>query len=158
MQIDITKLLTNSISTIKLNNQVTIPNDLMTNSLIDELKNITINGNLKFTEENELLLNGTLRGIMVLKDDLTLEPVEYEFNTEIEEYFDGNQKILDVTDVLWQNILLEIPSKVRSTLEDIEISGDGWRVISEEKFLKERSASNNPFSGLDELLNTKEEK
>ena len=95
---------------------------------------------------------------MLLRDDITLEPVEYDFNTNIEEFLDKNQNVLDITDILWQNILVEIPSKVRSTNEDIELSGDGWRVISETKFNEERNKSNNPFSNLNELLKTKEEK
>ena len=95
---------------------------------------------------------------MILKDDLTLEPVEYQFNTELEEILEKKQNILDITDILWQNILVEIPSKVRSTDEDINLEGNGWRVISEEQFQKERNKSNNPFANLDELLNTKEDR
>ena len=95
---------------------------------------------------------------MTLKDDVTLEPVEYTFKTEIEEILDKLQNTIDITDVLWQNILVEIPSKVRTTDEDIEIYGEGWRVITEEQFAKEMAKSNNPFSNLEELLNKKEEK
>ena len=53
---------------------------------------------------------------------------------------------------------MEIPSKVRSTDEDIDLEGNGWRVISEEKFLKERNKSNNAFANLDELLKIKEDR
>ena len=95
---------------------------------------------------------------MILKDDITLEPVEYKFNSELEEILEKNKNILDITDILWQNILVEIPSKVRSTDEDITLEGNGWRVISEEQFNKERNNSNNPFANLDELLNTKEDR
>ena len=95
---------------------------------------------------------------MILKDDITLEPVEYKFETEIEEILEKSKNILDITDILWQNILVEIPSKVRSTDEDINLEGDGWRIISEEQFQKERNKSNNPFANLDELLNTKEDR
>ena len=68
------------------------------------------------------------------------------------------QNLLDITDILWQNILVEIPSKVRSTDEDVNLEGDGWRVISEEQFNLERNKANNPFANLDELLNTKEDR
>ena len=158
MQIDITKLLTNSINSISLSKEVIIPKSMLLNSRIDDLKNIIIQGNISLNEDNELILNATLSGIMILKDDITLEPVEYEFNTDFEEILNKNQNILDITDILWQNILVEIPSKVRKASEDINLSGDGWRVISEDKYNEERKMNNNPFSQLDELLRTKEDK
>jgi len=158
MQVDLTKLLTNQANSISINNDINIPKELLINTLIEDLKNIKLLGKISFDEEDNLLLNGRLTGTMILKDDITLEPVEYNFDTEIEEILDKNQNILDITEILWQNILVEIPSKVRATDEDIELSGEGWRVISEEKYKEERNKTNNPFSSLDELLKTKEDK
>ena len=158
MQVDITKLLTNQTSRIYLDSKIDIPKELLINSRIDELKDITINGNMSLNEENVLVLIANIKGIMVLKDDLTLAPVEYTFDTEIEENLPSNQNVIDITDVLWQNIVVEIPSKVRSTDEDIDLSGEGWRVISEDKYNAERNNANNPFSSLNELLKTKEDK
>ena len=158
MQIDITKLLTNIIEVIEINDIINIPTSLLSDSLIDELKQVNLSGDLVLNEDDKLILTGILTGTMILKDDITLEPVEYEFNTEIEEELEKNNNVIDITELLWQNILVEIPSKVRSTDEDIELKGDGWRVISEETFNKERNKSDNPFANLNELLNTKEEK
>ena len=158
MDIDLTKILTGRISTLNINNEVKIPESLLSNSLIDNLENIMLIGKIYYDEEDNLVLTGNINGIMVLKDDITLEPVKHEFDTEIEEILDKNQNILDITEILWQNILVEIPSKVRATDEDIELSGDGWRVISEEKYIEERKEANNPFANLNELLKTKEDK
>ena len=158
MQIDITKLLTHYIDTIEINEEVKIPDNILENSLITKLENIKLDGELFLNEDDNLNLTGKLSGIMILRDDITLEPVEYKFETEIEEILEKSKNILDITDILWQNILVEIPSKVRSTDEDINLEGDGWRVISEEQFQKERNKSNNPFANLDELLNTKEDR
>lgn len=158
MQIDITKLLNSYIDVIELNQEINIPKELLKNSLIEELQNINLNGDITLDEDNNINLNGKLSGIMILKDDITLEPVEYPFDIELEEILEKNKNILDITDILWQNILVEIPSKVRCTDEDINLEGDGWRVISEEQFQKERNKSNNPFANLDELLNTKEDR
>ena len=152
MQIDITRLLTNSVSTIHFDNEVTIPKELISDSRIDNLKDIKANGELTINEDDELVLTGNLKGIMTLKDDLTLEPVDYEFDTFVEENIDNKQNMLDITDILWQNIVVEIPSKVRKTDEVPELSGDGWRVISEETFNEERNRANNPFQDLGELL------
>ena len=158
MQIDITKLLTHYIDTIEIKEEVNIPENLLQSSLITNLKNIILDGELFLDEDDNPNLTGKLSGIMILKDDITLEPVEYEFNTELEEILEKSKNILDITDILWQNILVEIPSKVRSTDEDINLEGNGWRVISEDRFNQERNKSNNPFANLDELLNTKEDK
>ena len=158
MIIDTTKLLNNAITKIIIDNHVTIPENLLTNTLIDKLKSIVLKGYLKINEDNQFELIGTLSGIMVLKDDITLEPVECNFKTDIEEIIEFLNKNLDITDILWQNIVVEIPTKVRKSNENIKLSGDGWRVISEEQYSKERNKTTNPFSSLDELLNTKEEK
>ena len=158
MQIDITKLLINQASSINFENQVIIPKEFLTGSRIDDLNNVTLKGNISLNEENELVINASLKGTMVLKDDLTLEPVNYNFDTEVEENIVEQQNILDITDIIWQNILVEIPSKVRGTDEDIHLSGNGWRVISEDEYNKERNTANNPFANLDELLKTKEDK
>ena len=158
MQIDITKLLINQANSINFENQVIIPKEFLVGSRIDDLNNVTKKGNISLNEENELVIIANLKGTMVLKDDLTLEPVNYNFDTEIEENVIEQQNTLDLTDILWQNILVEIPSKVRSTDEDIHLSGNGWRVISEDEYNKERNTANNPFANLDELLKTKEDK
>lgn len=158
MQIDITKLLNSYVDVIEVNQEVNISKNLLETSLITELKDVNLTGDITLDEDDNINLTGKLSGIMILKDDITLEPVEYEFNTELEEILEKSKNILDITDILWQNILVEIPSKVRSTDEDINLEGDGWRVISEEQFMRERNKSNNPFANLDELLNTKEDR
>ena len=89
---------------------------------------------------------------------IVMEDDETWLKKDFEEILNKSENILDITDILWQNILVEIPSKVHSTSEDINLSGDGWRVLSEEEYEKEKSKNNNPFSNLDELLKTKEDK
>ena len=122
MKLDITKLLQAYVDIIEINNEVIIPDELLSNSLIVSLKDVTFNGDITLDEEDE-----------------------------IEEILEKKQNILDITEILWQNILVEIPSKVRSTDEAINLEGDGWRVISEETFEKERNKADNPFAILDEL-------
>ena len=65
-------------------------------SEIDELKDIKLKGNLTIDEENKFLLSGDIFGTMVLKDDITLEPVDYNFNTFIGEIFLEQIKICAV--------------------------------------------------------------
>ena len=158
MKLDITKLLQAYVDIIDINDEVIVPEELLSKSLITSLKDLVFNGDITLDEEDNLNLIGDLKGVMILKDDITLDPVEYCFETEIEEILEKKQNILDITEILWQNILVEIPSKVRSTDEAINLEGDGWRVISEETFAKERNKSENPFAILDELYDEKEDR
>ncbi len=158
MQIDITNLLINKTTNIKINDQVSIPSAYLTNTLIDDLNGVLFQGNVKLDEENNVVIMGSLSGTMILKDDVTLEQVQYHFDTYLEESLATSEYKLDITDILWQNILTEIPSKVRSTEGDIELKGDGWRLISEDIYNEERKNSQNPFANLAEIIETKEEK
>ncbi len=106
MQIDITRLLTNQVNTINFDNDVNIPQEYLKDSRIDNLENIKTNGKISLDEENNLIINANLTGTMILKDDVTLEPVTYHFATDFEENIDNHQNLLDITDILWQNILV----------------------------------------------------
>ena len=90
---------------------------------------------------------------MILADDITLEDYEYNFTSEIEENIEETsinlQKTLDITDILWQNILIEVPSKVvNDKNKNIKLEGNGWRLISEDDL----NNKNNPLSELEDLL------
>jgi len=157
MQIDITKLLTNYAYSINVKSDVLIPEELIQDIRVIKLAELVFDGKAVLDEDDNILITGKLTGKMLLRDDLTLEEVEYPLSIEIEEIIENKQNILDITDILWQNILVEIPSKVRKTDEDITLEGDGWRVISEDKYNEERNKANNPFSNLGELLKAKED-
>ena len=158
MQIDVTKLKTYQVSKIHFNEKVDLTNNPVDDYRISEVKDVYVDGDVTINEQQELELLATLKGTMILKDDVTFEPVQYNFETEIEEIINDNSFIIDISDILWQNILTEIPSKIRKDDDDIELYGDGWRVISEEKYNEEKNKQNNPFANLDELLKTKEDK
>ena len=162
MNINMLELITKRKDEIIINEDVIINYDLLKETSIKRLENVIFDGKIERIMEDEYCLNGTLSGIMVLPDDITLEDVEYKFSTEIDENFTDNdeksenilkimQNTIDILPILWQNIIVEIPLKV-TTHEDVDLKGDGWRLISEEEFEKERS-HNSPFSNLEELLN-----
>lgn len=154
MRIDLTNILTNIVSAININEQVIIDNEMLKTSNIRRLDNIMFNGKIFKDYEDNLVLEGNITGTMILPDDITLKDVNYEFKSEIFEYieevFKIDKKSIDILDYLWQNILVEVPLKVRSEEDDnISLKGDGWRLITEEE-LKNRS--NRPFSDLSKLL------
>ena len=151
MEIDISKLYNHTLSTIDIDKEVIIPEENFNNTDIKGLKNVTFKGNIQNLEE-VFSLKGIVTGTMVLEDNISLDEIDYEFSAEIDEEIEENQEnssnILDITDVLWQNILLEVPLKLTNVTNFDEYHGDGWQLISEDSI----ENTNNPFKELEELL------
>ncbi len=152
MTIDLFNLVVNN-KTINIDSDIIIPNEYLENSGIRRLSNIYFKGNIKKLVDDTYSLEGVLSGTMILADDITLEDYEYNFTSEIEENIEETsinlQKTLDITDILWQNILIEVPSKVvNDKNKNIKLEGNGWRLISEDDL----NNKNNPLSELEDLL------
>ena len=138
---------------IIIDNDVVINDELLKTSTIRRLNNVHFNGYLDRLIDDTYELSGTLSGTMILPDDITLEDYEYNFTSSIDEKIDETrinfQKTIDITEDLWQNILVEIPLKcVNDKNKDLTLEGDGWRLISEDDVKLE----NNPLSSLKDLL------
>ena len=139
---------------INIDNEVNIPEELLSTSTIRRLNNIHFNGYLDKLIDDSYELVGTLSGTMIIPDDITLEDFEYNFTSEIEEEIEETrinfQKTIDITEDLWQNILVEIPLKaVNEKNKNIRLEGDGWRLIGEDELA---NTKNNPLSSLEDLL------
>ena len=152
MTIDLFNLVVNN-KTINIDSDIIVPNDYLEKSGIRRLNNIHFKGSIKKLVDDTYSLEGVLTGTMILADDITLEDYEYNFTSEIEENIEETsinlQKTLDITDILWQNILIEVPSKVVSDKnKKLKLEGNGWRLISEDDL----NNSNNPLSELEDLL------
>lgn len=136
---------------IEIDSDVKIPDNYLDNSEIEELNNIHFNGVL--TDEGEYFsLVGELTGTMVILDSISLDAINYEFKCEIEEEIEENleksSNLLDITDILWQNIILEVPLKLTNVSNFDEYHGDGWKLVSEDS----KEITNNPFKELEEML------
>jgi hypothetical protein len=152
MTIDLFNLVVNN-KTINIDSDIIIPNEYLENSGIRRLNNIHFKGNIKKLVDDTYSLEGVLSGTMILADDITLEDYEYNFTSEIEENIEETsinlQKTLDIANILWQNILIEVPSKVvNDKNKNIKLEGNGWRLISEDDL----NNKNNPLSELEDLL------
>ena len=139
---------------IKIDGKVIIPEELLNSSSIRRLSNVCFLGSLNKLVDDTYELSGTISGTMVIPDDITLEDYEYNFTSEIEEKIEETrvnlQKTLDITEDLWQNILVEIPLKaVNEKNKDLTLEGDGWRLIREEDISE---STNTPLSGITDLL------
>ena len=151
MIIDITSLNLDSISRLSIDSSVDIPEELWKNTDIVGLKNVKFSGELEVIED-EITLRGVLSGTMQINDAISLEVLDYDFTTEIEEEIEENLEkstnTLDITDVLWQNIMLEVPLKLTKVESFDEYHGDGWKLVSEDSI----ENTNNPFKELKDML------
>ena len=162
MNIDLTKLITNIEEEIDINVDLEFNESKLQETSIKRLEKVTFSGFVTKLYNNDYQISGCLSGTMILPDDITLEEVEYKFSTQIEEEFsefnendDNNLKIiqnrLDISEFLWQNILVEIPLKVvNEKNKDITLKGDGWRFITEEELQKEKKS---PFNEIADKFN-----
>lgn len=158
MIIDIEQIITGKKDTIVINESIDIPIELLEKSSIRTLENVTFEGRVKRLYDLPLTLEGNLKGKMILLDDITLEEVEYNFNIELEEELENSEdeleqlivdNKLDLLNILWQLIQVEIPSKIHKNDTDITMSGNGWKLISEQDL---NNNKNNAFKDLDKLL------
>ena len=137
MKIDLNYL--NRFSKIEIEDNVIFNEEYLKNSEIRELKDINVTGLVSIDYEDNLIMNLNINGTMVLPCAVTLKDVDYEFDTEFEEnlgkfeeIYKNNKNTLEISDILWENIVLEIPIRVVSDeIEPSNTSGDGWELISE---------------------------
>lgn len=155
MIIDVSKLLLNMEDELVIKDDVNIPIEYLDNCNIRKLESVKFDGTIVKLVDDRLELDGVITGVMILPDDTTLEDVSYSFNIKIEEKLENFTNSLDITDILWQNILVEIPLKVKSEKsENLTLKGDGWRLVTEEE-LKE--GNNSPFSELSKIFDSRKE-
>ena len=168
MNIDLTKLITSHMEELEVNIDVVIPDELIKASSIRELKDVKFVGEITKLCDGDFSICGKLNGVMVLPDDITLEDVCVNFISDVEESFgifskndDEILKIvqnrLDITEFLWQNILVEVPLKVVSDENrNLTMKGDGWRLVTEEELEKEKS-NNSIFNELSKIFDSRKE-
>ena len=153
MKFDLTNLITNVTDAINISEEVIIPDEILKDSEIRKLNNVIFKGKIFKDYDMNLILEGVISGVMILPDDVTLEDVECEFKGEVSENIDEILKLekntIDILDILWQNILVEIPLKVRNSNSNVKFEGEGWRLISEDEYNNQKY---NPFSDLSKLL------
>ena len=137
MKLDLNYL--NRFSKLSVNENVILDNNYLENSEIRELKDINVSGIVEIDYEDNLCMDLKISGTMILPCAVTLVDVPYEFETEFEsivgnfeEIYKNNKNTLEISNILWENIVLEIPIRVVSRgAEPSNTSGDGWELISE---------------------------
>ncbi|MBR6949099.1 MAG: hypothetical protein IKH54_02830 [Bacilli bacterium] len=154
MNIDLSLLHTHNIEEIDISNTYDIPKEYYANSDVLELKNIKVSGKISLASSEEDYdyekdyAKCNISGKIVLEDSISLEPIDYDFQIEyddfIEENCKKNENTLDIFMFLWENIVLEVPLQYTKVRDLNEYQGDGWRLVSED----ELTNNNNPFKDL----------
>ena len=160
MIIDVMKLRLNAVSFIEIDEDITINNDLITGVGILETPKIHVSGEITNDTVDSYYLNLSVSGILKLPCSVTLKPVDFPFDVniegnymemieEIEQIDKKTENTIDILPILWENILMEIPIRVTCPeATDLKKSGDGWKLVTEES----EQNSDSPLSKLNELL------
>lgn len=131
MKIDLRKLY--SLASVDVDGVITFPEERLKSAGIIRLEDVSVHGKAIINYEDEIELDLDLSGKMYLPCAISLEDVEVPFATKIEEIIGenniNNNFYLDLSDILWENIVLEIPIKVVKEGVHLETSGGkGWSV------------------------------
>lgn len=137
MKIDLNYL--NRFSKINVDEDIEIPEDIYKDTDIRHLNNVHVSGIISVDYEDNINLNLNITGTMILPCAVTLKDVTYNFESEIdenigkfEEIYKNNKNSLEILEILWENIVLEIPIRVvADDSKPSNTSGDGWELISE---------------------------
>jgi uncharacterized protein len=145
MEIEIIRLISNLDKCIDIDEYYTFDESYLSKTDILKLDDVHIKGSITKDSLDNLIIYLNIKGIMVLPCSITLEPIDYSFTIEIEDNLenllkeiDENpqklEKTIDILPIIWENVLMEMPTKVTSPkAKDIKLSGDGWELVTEEK-------------------------
>lgn len=159
MEIDITKLRSGIVSNIDIDETYKFNEDELKTLEITSLDDLKIEGSISLDALKDVYLDLTITGTMVIPCAITLKPVNYPFNIDIEgtiDEIDGylekkcqkSQNILDIFPIIWENVLMEVPMRVLSEdAKDYKIAGDGWSFNNDDS-----NEGNSELSKLKDLL------
>ena len=138
MEFDLNKVTSTGII---IDNYISFSDDYLKLTTIKKLDNVHVTGRLYYSTTREVIFSGTINGIMQLEDYHTGGLIDYPFKTDVEEVLASDdfftekgknmQNNLDLKEILWQNIVLEVPIRASKTAE-VEIKkGEGWEMKDE---------------------------
>ena len=133
---------------VEINDTYKIPKEYYENSDVVDIEDVKVEGKIYYDNDDNLSADLQISGEMTLLDDISLEEVKYPFSCKYDEIVEKNlinsENMLDLFELLWENIVLEVPLKFTKVTNLSEFHGNGWKLISEEDV----KTSNNPFSDL----------
>ena len=131
MIIDLRKLYTNE--SISIDEEIIIPEEYYKPLDIINVEPATVEGNISINSMDEIELDLEINGAFIMPCDLTREEVNYPFNISLNDTLTEkplkNQINLALLDVLWENIVLEVPIKVvKEGITNKNQKGEGWKL------------------------------
>ena len=135
MKIDLRKLY--ALNKLSIDEEVVIPEEYYKNAGVRSLSKVKVNGDVTVNYEENIELHLNVSGELIIPCAITLDDVIVPFNTLIEEEIDQNKLndefFLDLLDVLWENIVLEIPVRVvKEGVKSEDLHGEGWELVTKE--------------------------
>lgn len=136
MKIDLNRL--NAYNIINVDNDIIIDKKLYQNTDVRDIKNLHIKGDISINISDEVVVDLEVSGVFILPCAITLEDVEYQFTTKIEEiwgkfndFYDNYKNNLDICPIIWENIVSEVPMRVvKEGIKIDNLNGDGWELVS----------------------------
>lgn len=121
---------------------------------IQKMTEVKVTGTITKDVADDYFISLNIQGTMTLPDSLTLEPVEYPFDInvdenleEVAENFKKSDKTIDILPIIWENILMEIPIRVTGkNSKALKTEGEGW------SFMEDNPGTNNSLSKLKDLF------
>lgn len=144
MNIDITRLKNSLVSFIEINENVNFSKEDIESAEMLDLIDVVVSGSITKTSLDDYEINLRVSGKMILPCAVTLKPVDYPFDIDIDEVFSENaceftkkikkcENTIDILPIVWENILMEIPMRVVSPDASLEkVEGDGWKLVTED--------------------------
>ena len=134
MRLDLRKLY--SFKRIDINEDINFNNIDYQKMNITKINDMHATGYAKVNYEDNIELDLDIDGEIVMPCAITLEDVLVPINTHIEEEILENTLkddfYLDLLDILWENVILEVPVRVTKEGAKLESQkGVGWEIISE---------------------------
>lgn len=131
MKIDLRKLY--ALKSIEINEPVIFEKGIYVNTEVKEINDCVVKGRALINYENNIELNLNVSGNFIIPCQISFEDVIVPFNTtfetEIDENTLNNDFYLDLSDILWENIILEIPIKVvKEGVKITNLQGEGWEL------------------------------
>lgn len=135
MKIDLRKLY--ALNKLSIDEEVVIPEEYYKNAGVRSLSKVKVNGDVTVNYEENIELHLNVSGEFIIPCAITLDDVIVPFNTLIEEEINQNKLndefFLDLLDVLWENIVLEIPVRVvKEGVKSEDLHGEGWELVTKE--------------------------
>lgn len=121
---------------IEVNQEYEINEEQLKSTDIKKISKIKIKGNINKLDDSLFDVNINVSGTMTLLCALSLEEVEYPLDIKIRETIENLNNLtntLDIFPIVWENIVLEIPSRVIKENCKVKTSGDGWNLMTEDE-------------------------